>query len=70
MVLSFNIDDVTGYVFMNEKYLEERKTDNGGEGTILEAVYLRNGIGSVYRKGLIFGAGANGTEKKPGCLMM
>lgn len=55
---------------MNEKYLEERKTDNGGEGTILEAVYLRNSIGSVYGKGLIFGVGASGTEKKAGCLMM
>lgn len=55
---------------MNEKYPEERKTSNGGEGTILEAVYLRNSVGSVYRKGLIFGAGTSGTEKKAGCLMM
>lgn len=62
--MSFNIDDVTGYMFMNEKYLEERKTDNGGEGTILEAVYL-NGIGSVYTKGLIFGAGPVEQRRRP-----
>lgn len=49
---------------MNEKYLEERKTDNGGEGTILEAVYL-NGIGSVYMKGLIFGAGPVEQRRSP-----
>lgn len=55
---------------MNEKDLEERKNDNAGEGTILEAVYLRNSIGSVYMKKLILGAGTNGTEKKAGCSMM
>lgn len=57
-------------MFMNEKDLEERKNDNAGEGTILEAVYLRNSIGSVYMKELILGAGTNGTEKKAGCSMM
>lgn len=48
MVLPFNIDDITACIFMNEKYLEERENNSAGEGTILEAMYLRDSIGSVH----------------------
>lgn len=45
----FNVDDVTGYMFGNEKDVEERENDDTGEGIISEAVYLRNGTGSVHK---------------------
>lgn len=35
-------------MFMNKKDLEERENNSAGEGTILEAIYLRDSIGSVH----------------------
>lgn len=31
-----NVDDVTGYMFVNEKDLEERENDSTGEGTVFQ----------------------------------
>lgn len=48
LFLIFNISDVTGCIFMNEKDLEERENYNAGEGIISEAMYLRESMGSVH----------------------
>ena len=45
----FNVNDVTGYMFGNENDVEERENDDTGEGIISEAMYLRNGMGSVHK---------------------